>query len=105
MARKKRRAASAGASAGKSKREARVLRQKLEKLLGQARRAEREFQVRYARQIRVLRVRQAQAKKAIRKLGRRSAAAAPSLKTGVQRAWAELNDAVKKAAAEFRKAR
>ena len=101
MARKKRKAA----STGRSKREVQALRQRLEKLLGQARRAERDFEARYARQMRVLRVRQAQARKAMRKLGRRSAAAAPSLKTGVQRAWAELNDAVRKAAAEFRKAR
>jgi tRNA U34 5-carboxymethylaminomethyl modifying GTPase MnmE/TrmE len=99
MARKKRKAA----SGKKSKQELQTLRQRLDSLLGQAKRAERDVQARYARQMQVLRAKQAQAKKAVQKLGRRSAAAAPSLKSGLQRAWADLNDAVRQAAANFRK--
>ncbi|MGH8688798.1 MAG: hypothetical protein ACREVQ_13945 [Burkholderiales bacterium] len=99
MARKKRKAA----SGGKTRQELQTLRQRLDKLLGQAKRAERDFQARYAKQLQALRVRQAQAKKAAQKLGRRSAAAAPSLKAGLRRAWVELNEAVKQAAANFRK--
>jgi len=99
MARKKRKAT----SGKKTKQELKTLRQKLDSLLGRAKRAEREVQTRYAKQMQALRAKQAQAKKAVQKLGRRSAAAAPSLKAGLQRAWADLNDAVRQAAANFRK--
>jgi hypothetical protein len=99
MARKKRKAA----SGKKTKQELLTLRQRLDSLLGRAKRAEREVEARYAKQMQALRAKQAQAKKAVQKLGRRSAAAAPSLKSGLQRAWADLNDAVRQAAANFRK--
>jgi predicted nucleic acid-binding Zn-ribbon protein len=81
----------------------RTLGQRLDKLIGQAKRTEREVETRYAKQIRALRLKQALAKRAVQKLRRRSAAAAPPLKSGLQRAWADLNDAVKQAAARFRK--
>ena len=80
----------------------RTLGQRLDKLIGQAQRTEREVETRYAKQIRALRLKQAQAKRAVQKLRRRSVAAAPPLKSGLQRAWADLNDAVKQAAARFR---
>jgi len=99
MARKKRKAT----SGKKTKQELQTLRQKLDALLGRAKRTEREIEKGYARQKQALRVKQAQAKKAVQKLRRRSAAAAPSLKAGLQRAWADLNDAVRQAAANFRK--
>jgi predicted nucleic acid-binding Zn-ribbon protein len=81
----------------------RTLGQRLDKLIGQAKRTEREVETRYAKQIRALRLKQVQAKRALQKLRRRSAAAAPPLKSGLQRAWVDLNDAVKQAAARFRK--
>jgi hypothetical protein len=81
----------------------RTLGQRLDKLIGQAKRTEREVETRYAKQIQALRAKQAQARKAVQKLRRRSAAAAPPLKSGLQRAWADLNDAVRQAAARFRK--
>jgi len=81
----------------------RTLGQRLDKLIGQAKRTEQEVETRYAKQIRALRLKQALAKRAVQKLRRRSAAAAPPLKSGLQRAWADLNDAVKQAAARFRK--
>lgn len=98
MARKK-----AGTQSKQAQKELRTLGQKLDALIGQAKRTEREAEARYAKQIKALRTKQAQAKKAVDKLRRRSAAAAPPLKSGLQRAWADLNDAVKQAAARFRK--
>jgi len=91
-------------SSGKqAAKELHTLGQRLDTLIGQARRTEREVEARYAKQIQALRAKQAQAKKAVQKLRRRSAAAAPPIKAGLQRAWADLNDAVKQAAARFRK--
>lgn len=97
MARKK------AKKATKAQRELHTLRQRLDKLIGQAKRTEREAEKRYAKQIRALRLKQAQAKRAVQKLRRRSAAAAPPLKSGLQRAWKDLNSAMKQAAARFRK--
>lgn len=99
MARKKRSAP----SDKKTTKELQTLRQKLDALLARAKRTEREVEAGYARQKQALRAKQAQAKKAVQKLGRRSAAAGPPLKAGLKRAWADLNDAVKQAAASFRK--
>jgi len=99
MARKKGKAP----SGKKAQKELRTLGQRLDKLIGQAKRTERDVESRYATQIRALRAKQAQAKKALQKLRRQSAAAAAPLKSGLQRAWADLNDAVKQAAARFRK--
>ena len=90
-------------SSRKADKALRTLGQRLDKLIGQAKRTEREVETRYAKQIRALRLKQALAKRAVQKLRRRSAAAAPPLKSGLQRAWADLNDAVKQAAARFRK--
>ncbi|MDH3320445.1 MAG: hypothetical protein OEO84_12260 [Betaproteobacteria bacterium] len=99
MARKKR-----SAPAGKkTTKELQTLRQKLDSLLARAKSTEREIEARYAKQMQALREKQAQAKKAVQKLGRRSVAAGPPLKAGLQRAWADLNDAVRQAAARFRK--
>lgn len=98
MARKKR-----ASSNKQAEKELRTLGQRLDALIGRAKRTEREVQARYARQIQALRAKQAQAKKAAQKLGRRSAAAAPSLKAGLRRAWVDLNEAVRQAAANFRK--
>jgi hypothetical protein len=98
MARKRKAKA---ATAGNDK----ALRQhgkRLDSLINQARKTEQRAAKIYARQRRILRVKQAQAKKALARLRRRSAAAAPPLKAGLQRAWSELNAAVKEAAARFR---
>ena len=98
MARKK-----AGTASKKSEKELRTLGQRLDALIAQAKRTEREAESRYAKQTKALRAKQAQARTAVAKLRRRSAAAAPPLKAGLQRAWADLNEAVKQAAARFRK--
>lgn len=94
---------SKAASSNRAEKELRSLGQRLDALIAQAKRTEREVESRYAKQIQALRAKQAQAKTAVQKLRRRSAAAAPPIKTGLQRAWADLNDAVKQAAARFRK--
>ena len=98
MARKK-----AGTQSKKAQQELRTLGQRIDALIAQAKRTEREAALRYEKQLKSLRAKQAQAKTAVEKLRRRSAAAAPPLKAGLQRAWADLNDAVKQAAARFRK--
>ena len=90
-------------SGKKAQKELRTLGQRLDKLIGEAKRAERDVESRYAKQVRGLRLKQAQAKRAMQKLRRRSAAAAPPLKSGLQRAWSDLNVAVKQATARFRK--
>lgn len=99
MARKK----SKAGTGTKAHKELRSLGQRLDKLIGEAKRAERDVESRYAKQIRALRLKQARAKRAVQKLRRRSAAAAPLLKSGLQRAWSDLNVAVKQATARFRK--
>jgi hypothetical protein len=81
----------------------RTLGQRLDALIGRAKRTEREVETRTAKQIRALRLKQVQAKRAVQKLRRRSVAAAPPIKAALKRAWADLNDAVKQAAARFRK--
>jgi predicted nucleic acid-binding Zn-ribbon protein len=90
-------------SATKAAKELHTLGQRLDALIGRAKRTEREIEARYAKQVHALRAKQAQAKKAVQKLRRRSAAAASPIKAVLQRAWADLNDAVKQAAARFRK--
>ena len=77
-------------------------RKRLDALIAQARRTEKQAARMYARQRKALRARQAQAKKALARLRRRSAAAAPVLKAGLRRAWADLNAAMKEAASRFR---
>ncbi|MDH5222927.1 MAG: hypothetical protein OEW94_17095 [Betaproteobacteria bacterium] len=79
-----------------------AMRKRLDAMLAQAKRTEKQAEKIYARQRQVLRARQAQARKALARLSRRSAAATPPIKAGVQRAWSDLSDAVREAAARFR---
>ena len=88
--------------AKRMQKELRTLRQRLDALVGRAKRTERQVQKAYAKQRQALRVKQAQAKKAMARLRRQSAAAAPPLKAGLQRAWTDLNAAVREAATRFR---
>jgi hypothetical protein len=83
--------------------ELRRMRQRLDGLIAKAKRTEKQVETMYARQKKVLRARQAKARLALAKLSRRSAAATPPIKAGVQRAWTELGAAVREAAARFRK--
>jgi len=63
-----------------------AMRKRLDAMIAQAKRTEKQVEKLYAKQKQVLRARQAQAKKALAKLSRRSAAATPPIKAGVQRA-------------------
>jgi len=98
MARRKK----APARTKKTDKELRSHGKRLDALIAQARRTEQRVAKAYAQQQRALRARQAQAKKALARLRRRSAAAAPVLRSGLQRAWADLNKAMKDAATRFR---
>jgi hypothetical protein len=86
----------------RTEKELRTLRQRLDALIARAKRTERQVARAYAKQRQALRARQAKAKLALQRLRRQSAAAAPPLKSGLQRAWTELNAAVKEAATRFR---
>jgi len=98
MARKRK----AVAKKNSTEKELLTLRQRLDALISQARKTEQRAARMYAQQRKALRARQAQAKKALARLRRRSASAAPVLKSGLQRAWSDLNKAVKDAATRFR---
>lgn len=98
MARRKK----APARSRQNEQELRSHGKRLDALISQARKTEQRVAKVYAQQRKALRARQAQARKALARLRRRSAAAAPVLKAGLQRAWADLNSAVKDAAARFR---
>jgi len=100
MARRKK--AKATAKNARTEKELRSHGKRLDALISQARKTEQRAARMYAQQRKALRARQAQAKKALARLRRRSAAAAPVLKSGLQRAWSDLNKAVKDAATRFR---
>ena len=95
MARK--RAAKQGASA-----KARVLRKRLNTLIARARKAEKVARMQAKRQVEVLRKRQAAARVALAKLGRQGAAASGPILGGLQKAWRELDVAVRAGAKRFR---
>jgi len=79
-----------------------TLRQRPDALISRAKRTERQVAKAYDKQRKALRGRQAKARLALQRLRRQSAAAAPPLKAGLQRAWTDLNAAVKEAATRFR---
>ncbi|MGB5079339.1 MAG: hypothetical protein WBO23_01175 [Burkholderiales bacterium] len=82
--------------------EFRQLGKKLDGLIARSRGAESKARARYEKQIRALKVKQAQAKIALARLRRQSAAAGGPLKVGLQKAWRDIEDAVKEATRRFR---
>ena len=82
--------------------EFRQLGKKLDGLISRSRGAEARARARYEKQIKALKVKQAQAKVALSRLRRQSAAASGPLKTGVQKAWRDIEEAVKEATRRFR---
>ena len=82
--------------------EFRQLGKKLDELIAKSRGAEAKARARYAKQIKVLRAKQAQAKTALAHLRRQSAAASGPLKAGLRKAWRDIEDAVKEATKRFR---
>lgn len=99
MARKKRKANTTSRSL---EAEARELGKRLDALAAQARKAQADARVRAMRQIRVLQRQQAQAKQALAKLGRQSAAASGPILVGLQKAWRDIELAVRQSAKRFR---
>jgi len=82
--------------------EFRQLGKKLDGLIAKSRGAEAKARARYAKQIKALKAKQAQAKTALAHLRRQSAAASGPLKVGIQKAWQDIEDAVKEATKRFR---
>jgi hypothetical protein len=82
--------------------EARELGRRLDALIAQARKAEAGARASAMRQIRVLQRQQAQAKVVLAKVGRQSAAASEPIIAGLQKAWRDIELAVRKGAKRFR---
>ena len=99
MARKKRKTNTTSRSL---EAEARELGKRLDALAAQARKAQADARVSAMRQIRVLQRQQAQAKQALAKLGRQSAAASGPILVGLQKAWRDIELAVRQSAKRFR---
>ena len=82
--------------------ELRAVGRQLDWLLVEARKAETGARVGAMRQLRQLKRSQAAANKALAKLGRQSAAASGPLVAGLQKAWRDIELAVRRAATRFR---
>ena len=82
--------------------EARELGRRLDALVAQARKAETGARASAMRQIRALQRQQAAAQRALSKLGRQGAAASEPILVGLQKAWRDIELAVRQAAKRFR---
>ena len=102
MARKRKAPAAGKATQRRLEAEARDLGKRLDALIGQARKAEAGARASAMQQIRVLQRQQAQAKQALAKLGRQGAAASGPIFVGLQKAWRDIELAVRQAAKRFR---
>jgi hypothetical protein len=100
MARKRKR--KAPATSRKLQAEARDLGKRLDALIAQARNAEAGARAGAMQQIRALQKQQAVAQRMLAKLGRQSAAASEPLLVGLQKAWRDIDLAVRQAAKRFR---
>lgn len=98
MARKRKGAAGSKASDAK----ARALRNRLNALISKARKAQAAARKSATRQVKVLQQRQAVARKALARLGRKGGAASGPILGGLQKAWRELDVAVRAGAKRFR---
>ena len=101
-ARKAPAAAKALATRRRLEAEARALGKRLDALMARARKAEASARASTMRQIRVLQQRQAQARLVLAKLGRQGAAASGPILVGLQKAWREIDVAVRQGARRFR---
>ena len=91
-----------GSANRKMEGEFRQLGKKLDSLIGRTRKAEVNARVSYAKQIKALKEKQAEAKIALARLRRQSSAASGPLKVGLQKAWRDIEAAVKEATKRFR---
>jgi predicted nucleic acid-binding Zn-ribbon protein len=89
-------------SSRKMEGEFRQLGKRLDGLIARSRGAEARARARYDKQIKALKEKQAKAKVALARLKRQSSAASGPLKAGIQRAWRDIEEAVKEATKRFR---
>jgi hypothetical protein len=74
----------------------------LDGLRAEARKAEKSARANVVRELQVLKRRQAAANQALAKLGRQSAAASAPIVAGLQKAWHEMELAMRQASKRFR---
>lgn len=83
--------------------EVRAVGKQLDWLMAQARKAEKSTRASAVRELQVLKRKQAAANRALAKLGRQSAAASAPIIAGLQKAWHEMELAVRQASKRFRR--
>jgi len=91
-----------GSSHERLQAEMRQLAKRLDALMLATRKAEASVRSSSREQMRKLKAKQSLAKRRLAKLGRRSAAAGGPLKAGLQKAWRDIENAVKRASQRFR---
>lgn len=82
--------------------EVRAVGKQLDWLMAEARKAEKSARAGAVRELQVLKRRQAAANRALAKLGRQSAAASAPIVAGLQKAWHDMELAVRQANKRFR---
>lgn len=82
--------------------EVRAVGKQLDWLMAEARKAEKAAQASAVRELQVLKRKQAAANRALAKLGRQSAAASAPIVAGLQKAWHDMELAVRQANKRFR---
>jgi hypothetical protein len=82
--------------------EVRAVGKRLDWLMAEARKAEKSARASAERELQVLKRKQAAANRALAKLGRQSAAASAPIVAGLQKAWHDMELAVRRANTRFR---
>jgi transposase InsO family protein len=84
------------------RKEVRAVGTRLDRLMAEARKAEKSARATAVRDLQLLKRKQAAANRALAKLGRQSAAASAPLVAGMQKAWHDMELAVRQANKRFR---
>lgn len=82
--------------------EVRAVGKQLDRLMAEARKAEKSARASTMRELQVLKRKQAAANRALTKLGRQSAAASAPIVAGLQKAWHDMELAMRQASRRFR---
>jgi len=103
MARKRKATAKQRKTAGRLDlhKEVRAVGRQLDGLMAEARKAEKSARANVVRELQVLKRRQAAANRALAKLGRQSAAASAPIVAGLQKAWHDMELAMRQASKRF----
>ena len=83
------------------RKEVRAVGRQLDWLMAEARKAEKSARAEAVRELQVLKRRQAAANRALAKLGRQSAAASAPIVAGLQKAWHDMELAMRQASKRF----